>query len=41
MKRVATPNEISGAVAFLAMEKASYITGQNLNVDGGISVSAL
>ncbi|XLS28315.1 SDR family oxidoreductase [Flavobacteriaceae bacterium M23B6Z8] len=41
LKRIAQPEEISGAVAFLAMEKASYITGQNLNVDGGISISAL
>ncbi len=41
MQRVAKPSEISGAVAFLSMDKASYITGQNLNVDGGISVSAL
>ncbi|WP_340202910.1 SDR family oxidoreductase [Ascidiimonas sp. W6] len=41
LHRVAQPEEIAAAVAFLAMEKSSYITGQNLNVDGGISVSAL
>lgn len=41
LNRVAQPEEISGAVAFLAMQKASYITGQNINVDGGISISAL
>ncbi|SKB46560.1 hypothetical protein SAMN05660226_01476 [Parapedobacter luteus] len=33
--RVAVPEEIAAAVAFLAMEKASFITGQNIIVDGG------
>lgn len=38
--RVAQAGEVSGAIAFLAMDKASYITGQNITVDGGMSVSA-
>ena len=33
--RVGEPNEVSAAVAFLAMPAASYITGQILVVDGG------
>jgi Tropinone reductase 1 len=40
LARVAQPEEVSGVIAFLAMEKASYITGQNIMVDGGMSVSA-
>jgi 3-oxoacyl-[acyl-carrier protein] reductase len=36
LKRVGTPEEIAGAVAFLASAEAAYITGQTLCVDGGI-----
>ncbi|WP_301859864.1 3-oxoacyl-[acyl-carrier-protein] reductase [uncultured Megasphaera sp.] len=34
--RVAQPEEVAKAVVFLASENASYITGQVLNVDGGM-----
>lgn len=37
MQRLGTPKEIAEAASFLASEKASYITGQTLVVDGGIS----
>ena len=34
--RVAQPEEVAKAVLFLASDDASYITGQTLNVDGGM-----
>jgi 3-oxoacyl-[acyl-carrier protein] reductase len=34
--RVGTPEDIASAVAFLASEEASYITGHVLNVNGGL-----
>jgi NAD(P)-dependent dehydrogenase (short-subunit alcohol dehydrogenase family) len=36
MKRLGEPEEVARAVAFLASEEASYITGIDLNVDGGM-----
>lgn len=36
--RVGTPQDVAGAVAFLASENASYIQGQVLAVDGGITM---
>ena len=36
LKRVGTPKDIAETVAFLASDKASYITGQVISVDGGM-----
>ena len=35
LKRIGTPREIGDVVAFLASDKASYITGETIYVDGG------
>ena len=35
MKRFGTPEEFAAAAAFLVSERAGYITGQSLAVDGG------
>lgn len=39
MKRLGTADEVAAVVAFLAGPDASYITGQSINVDGGIFLS--
>ncbi|MCP8894948.1 SDR family oxidoreductase [Shinella daejeonensis] len=36
MGRVGNPQDVVGAVAFFASDDAAFITGQSLNVDGGI-----
>jgi meso-butanediol dehydrogenase/(S,S)-butanediol dehydrogenase/diacetyl reductase len=39
LKRAAVPEEVAWAILFLATDEASYITGQVLPVDGGITAS--
>ena len=39
--RPGAPNDLDGAVVFLASEESRYVTGQTLLVDGGMSVGAV
>jgi 2-hydroxycyclohexanecarboxyl-CoA dehydrogenase len=39
MKRLGEPEDIAAAVAFLASERAAFITGQTLSVSGGLTMA--
>jgi 2-hydroxycyclohexanecarboxyl-CoA dehydrogenase len=39
MRRLAQPDDIAGAVAFLASDDAAFITGQTVSVSGGLTMS--
>jgi 3-oxoacyl-[acyl-carrier protein] reductase len=41
LRRIADPRELGDVVAFVASERASYISGASLLVDGGITKGAI
>ena len=38
LQRMGTPEDVAEAVGFLVSDKACYITGQVLSVDGGMAM---
>ncbi|MGI8597021.1 MAG: SDR family oxidoreductase [Thermoleophilaceae bacterium] len=38
MRRIGQPDEVAAAVAYLASDDASYVTGQTLGVSGGLGM---
>ena len=36
MKRLGEPNDVGALVSFLLSDDASWITGQNITIDGGL-----
>jgi NAD(P)-dependent dehydrogenase (short-subunit alcohol dehydrogenase family) len=40
MKRLGVPDDVAGATAFLLSEEASWITGQLLVIDGGVTLAS-
>ena len=41
LKRFGTPEEVAGVIYFLTSDAASYIAGQSIIVDGGLSATAV
>jgi 2-hydroxycyclohexanecarboxyl-CoA dehydrogenase len=39
MRRIGQPEEVAAAIAFLASGDASFVTGQTINVSGGLSMA--
>ena len=35
LKRIGNPAEVASMIAFLSSDSSSYVTGQNISVDGG------
>ena len=38
MQRWGKPEDLAGTIVYLASEAASFVTGQNIHVNGGVTV---
>jgi NAD(P)-dependent dehydrogenase (short-subunit alcohol dehydrogenase family) len=41
LRRIGEPDEIAGAVAYLSSDASSFMTGQTIVVDGGVTTAAV
>jgi len=39
MRRLGRPEDVAGAVSYLASDAAAYVTGQTLSVSGGLTMA--
>lgn len=40
LRRIGEPDEIAGAAVFLASSAGSFMTGQSLVIDGGVTIGS-
>ena len=41
LRRIGEPDEIAGAVAYLASDASTFMTGQTIVVDGGVTTASV